>query len=117
MRRKRFRRNRKRSLISRDKTKYYYYKHFDKDSTDFDHIYEILINIEKDVLSYNQKELRKYGRYFAKAPVKEIRMEWAEHELIELTPEQAEFICTMGVVIIARAIMILNTKPFKKDEE
>jgi hypothetical protein len=44
-------------------------------------------------------------------------MEWAEDNLIELTPRQAEFICTMGVVIISRAMMMLNVKPFDKNEE
>lgn len=105
------------NLIDKKNTKSFYYRHFAKDDTDFEHIYEILSNIEHDVLGYDKETLRNHGFYFAKAPVKEVRMEWAEDNLIELTPRQAEFICTMGVVIISRAMMMLNVKPFDKDEE
>ena len=104
-------------LISKDKTRAFYFRHFGKDDTDFDHMYEILSDIAKDVLNYNKQDLRKYGHHFAKAPVKRVRMEWAEDNLIELTPKQADFICTMGVVIISRAMMMLNIKPFDKNEE
>ena len=105
------------NLIDKDNTKSFYLRHVDKDDTDFEHIYGILSNIEKDVLTYEKETLRNHGFYFAKAPVKEVRMEWAEDNLVELTPKQADFICTMGVVIISRAMMMLNIKPSDKDEE
>ena len=107
------------ALINKRKTREFYFNHFDEDDTDFEHMYEILTNIEKDVLSYDKKDLRKHGLQFAKAPVEEVRKEWAEDNLVELTPKQAEFICTMGVIIISRRIMILGSTylPPKKDEE
>ena len=105
------------NFVTKEKARRHYGRHFGEDYRDFEHIYEILVDITQDVLSYNKQDLRKYGHYFAKAPVKRVRMEWAEDNLIELTPKQADFICTMGVVIISRAMMMLNIKPSDKDEE
>jgi hypothetical protein len=95
-------------LIPERKTREFYFHHFDEDDTDFDHIYGILVNIANDVLDYKKKDLIKYGTYFYKTPAKIARMEWAEDNLIELTLEQTEFICTVGVLIITRAIKLIE---------
>ena len=107
-------------LITKDKTRDFYFRHFDKDDTDFDHMYEVITMVEKDIsdcVKFKKEDLRKYGHHFAKAPVQEMRMEWAEDNLIELTPKQTEFISIMGIVIISRAMKVLGIVPFNENEE
>jgi hypothetical protein len=95
-------------FMNRPKVKIYYKRHFGEDFTDFDHIYEMLESMDNSVLNLDKDKLSEHGKYYAKTTAKEIRMTYAEKDLIELTVHQADFIALMGVVITGNAIKMLG---------
>jgi hypothetical protein len=96
------------NFLNRSKVKMYYKRHFGEDCTDFDHIYGMLESMDNSVLSLDKDKLSEHGKYYAKTTAKEIRMTYAEKDLIELTVHQADFIALMGVIITGNAIKMLG---------
>ena len=96
------------NFMTKEKVLRYYERHFGEDYSDFEHIYEIILNIDKQAVDLGKKTLASYGMYFAKTKTKEIRMNYASEELIELTIDQADFIALMGVIITGNAIKALG---------
>lgn len=96
------------NFLNRSRVKMYYKRHFGEDCTDFDHIYGMLESMDNSVLSLDKDKLSEHGKYYAKTTAKEIRMTYAEKDLIELTVHQADFIALMGVIITGNAIKMLG---------
>lgn len=96
------------NFVTKEKTRRYYERHFGEDYSDFEHIYGMLESMDNSVLSLDKDKLSEHGKYYAKTTAKEIRMTYAEKDLIELTVHQADFIALMGVIITGNAIKMLG---------
>ena len=96
------------NFVTKEKTRRYYERHFGEDYSDFEHIYEMLESMDNSVLNLDKDKLSEHGKYYAQTTAKEIRMTYAEKDLIELTVHQADFIALMGVIITGNAIKMLG---------